>query len=210
MSFDSLDLRRKLVKLEEPGSTTDVPGTFALISAAAKKYSRGRGIPLQVDPIEGGARITRLAEKQKGMHAYPEIAALTPGQSVLLDVPPISHQRVRVTASQTAMKNSATYRCTREGDAIRVTRTDGIEAIAAAALPTRPTKYDLDRLATGERLTFTVAPADQYKLRSACSFKSKQTGWTIRCRLQDDGTMLVYRTDQGAPSAGAAAHVSDH
>ena len=199
MSFDSLELRRKLVKLDLPGATVDALGTFELISAAARKFGRGRGIPLQIDPIEGGARITRLAEKQKGTHAYPEIAQLPPGQSVLLDVPPLSHQRVRVTASQTATRLGRTYRCMREGDAMRVIRTDGIPA-DAIAVPTRATKYDLDRLATGERLTFEIAPADHHKLRAACTFKGKQTGWTIRCRLQDDGTMLVYRTDAGAVS----------
>lgn len=199
-AFDPLDLRRKLIRLAEPGDSVEFAGPFDLIDAEVRRFSRGRGIPFDIEQADGGARITRKQKKPKGMHAYPEIAELKPGESVLLDVPPISHQRVRVTASQTALKTGATFRCMREGDAIRVIRTDGIDSRAAAALPARPTKYDLDRLATGARLTFDVAPADQFKLRSACSFKAKQTGWAIRCRLQDDGTMLVYRTDAPTPA----------
>lgn len=202
-AFDPLELRRQLVRLTDPGHSAEATGPFDLISAEARRFSRGRGIPIDIEPIDGGARITRKAQKPKGMHAYPEIAALQPGASVLLDVPPISHQRVRVTASQTAMKTGAAFRCMREGDAIRVIRTDGLSA--STSLPTRPTKYDLDRLATGERITFDVPPSEQHKVRSACSFKAKQTGWVIRCRLQDDGTMLVYRTDAPAPPAAAAA-----
>lgn len=196
-AFDPLGLRRQLVRLADPGDTTEATGPFDLISAEVRRFSRGRGIPIDIEQTEGGARITRKAQKPKGMHAYPEIAALSPGESVLLDVPPINHQRVRVTASQTAMKTGAAFRCMREGDAIRVIRTDGLNA--SATLPTRQTKYDLDRLATGERITFSVPASEQHKVRSACSFKAKQTGWVIRCRLQDDGTLLVYRTDAPAP-----------
>lgn len=193
MSFDKMYVRRKILELTGAGSSTEMDGPHDLIEHEAKSFGRARGIRLLLERVGGSVRVTRLADRQKGMHAYPEIAGLAPGQSVLLDVPPASHQRVRVTASQTSMKTGATYRCLREGDAIRVVRTDGADV--SADLPVRATKYSLDRLSTGERLVFHVEPRERTRLRSACSTKGLQTGWTIRCRLQDDGSMLVYRTD---------------
>ena len=72
----------------------------------------------------------------------------------------------------------------------------------------RVRRWELDNLARGERLVFTIAPPDHHKLRLAASTKARVNGWTIRCRLQDDGTMLVYRTDS-ACAAEAAGQPSD-
>lgn len=70
---------------------------------------------------------------------------------------------------------------------------------------TRIRRWELSSLARGDRLVFNVEPADHHKLRLAVSHKAKLNGWTVRCRVQDDGTMLVYRTDSEAsgPADGA-------
>lgn len=201
-----MQIRRLIIRLTQPGQSDTALGPFDHIKAEAERFAKARKLSVRVTPIEGGAKIERIPDQPKGLHAYPEILELAPGGSVLLQVAPLSHQRVRVRASQVAAKLGWTLRCMREGDAIRVIRTDGVEAAPGPAMPTRATKYDLDRLATpGERLVFQVTPPEQSRLRSACSTKARMTGWAIRCRLQDDGTMLVYRTDGPALHPDAQA-----
>lgn len=209
MNFDRLDIRRRIVRLAHPGQTATVTGPFDQIEKEASSFGKSRKMQIRITQTDGGALIERLPDLPAARHAYPEIAALEPGQNVLLDVPPISHQRVRVTASQTALRLGTTYRCMREGDAIRVIRTDGMDPDANAALPIRATKYNLDRLTTEPKIVFEVERQERARLRSACSAKSAQTGWTIRCRLQDDGTMLVYRTDAGAPKAATTSTAAE-
>lgn len=199
MTFDRSEIRRKILTLADTGDSVQISGHPTRTEAEAKSFGRARGIRLRIQLTESGIIATRLAPAQRGAHAYPEIAELEPGSGVLINVPPLSHQRVRVNASQTAARLGRTFRCMREGDAIRVIRTDGVNPEQVAAIPARSNKYNLDRLATSPQIIFGGVPTNERtRLRSACSFKSAQTGWTIRCRLQDDGTMLVYRTDAGA------------
>lgn len=91
-------------------------------------------------------------------------------------------------------------------DGIVVTRVAGWPKVLPRP-PRANKRWDLDGLAKGERLIFTVSPAEHHKLRLAASQKGKVTGWTIRCRIQDDGTMVVYRTDAGAIDSGAAGSI---
>lgn len=208
MTFDRMTVRRHMLRLAQTGDAVHVPGPFDQIEKEAQSFARSRRMQITISQHQDGATIERLADKVRGQHAYTEIESLAPGQSVVLDVPALSHQRVRVAASQFSKKTGATYRCMADGDTIRVIRTDGTDK--PIEVPTRATKYDLDRLATEPRITFNVPPTEHHKVRSACSFKSKQTGWTIRCRLQDDGTMLVYRNDAGAPAADSSLSTITH
>lgn len=292
MQDDQLTIRRAIVQLKQ-GASAMIKTTSersAEVKAYAEKFARGRKIGLKATIGPDGVTLTRGAN-MVSTSRYSEMEVLAVGQSHVFDAPPSDHANIRRIASHHNRDGGKFFKCTREGDGLRVTRmpvteaereqygtpdipgrktkydldrlahideltfdlprtehqklrmavhrasikndwplkcaiqpdgtlrvirTDKVSAEAEAkraaenSAQPKASKYDLDRLATGARLTFDVAPADQYKLRSACSFKSKQTGWTIRCRLQDDGTMLVYRVDAGAPSAGAAAHVSEH
>jgi len=67
----------------------------------------------------------------------------------------------------------------------------------------RTKRWDLDGLASNASLTFNIPPAEHHKLRLAASHKAKVMGWTIRCRLQDNGAMLVYRVEAQAASDSA-------
>lgn len=194
MTVDHMQIRRLIMRLTTTGQSEDIAGPFDQIQVQAERFAKARKLQLRVTPIDGGARIERMPDKVGGLHTYPEILELVPGGSVVLQVPPISHQRVRVRASQVAAKLGWTLRCMREGEAMRVIRTDGVEA-ADTGLPTRATKYGFDRLSTQGSITFEVTREERSRLRLAVSNYAARHGWVLRCRLQDDGTMLVHRTD---------------
>lgn len=197
MTVDHMPIRRLIMRLTTPGQSESITGPFDQIQTHAERFAKARKLQLRVSPIDGGALIERMPDKTGGLHTYPEILELAPGGSVVLQVAPISHQRVRVRASQVAAKLGWTLRCMREGEAIRVIRTDGVEA-ADTVLPSRATKYGLDRLATQASIRFEVTREERSRLRLAVSNYAARHGWTARCRLQDDGAMLVYRTDNPA------------
>ena len=200
MTFDSLDLRRRIVRLAIPGDSFTFAGDFELVKAGALQFSRAKRIPVRIEPSDGGAVITRVDADQAGSVRYPAFGKLQPGESELISVSPQEHQRVRLFASYFGRKTGATFRCTKVDDGIMVTRIDGT---AEAQQPARVSKYDLGRLATQREIRFDLERAEHHKLRIACSTKARTTGWAIRCRLQDDGSMLVYRVGD-APAAQAA------
>lgn len=200
MTIDSLDLRRRIVRLSVPGDSVNFVGDFALIKSEAQQFCRAKHIPVRIEPSKDGAIITRVDADQVGSDRYPAFGKLQPGESELISVSPKEHQRVRVYASHFGRKTGAIFRCTKAGEGILVTRIDGT---AAAQQPARASKYDLDRLATQREIRFDIERAEHHKLRIACSTKARTTGWSIRCRLQDDGSMLVYRVDD-APTTQAA------
>lgn len=209
MSDKTLEIRRAIMRLNVNDSATlKLDGhPFSYIEAEAKRFAKARKLALRVEQVESGARITRLVEAEK-ITLYPEIDALEVGKSHLFELPPAFHQRIRVAATSRNRNGAVRLACTREGEHIRVTRLPMNDAEAAQAgpitVPKRQTKYELERLATQRSIRFDIARPDQPKLRLAVSNYSLRTGWTIRCRLQDDGSMLVYRTDAGAPSDSAA------
>lgn len=193
MDMEKIEVRRKMLALTNQGDSFEVLGDYSLIEATARQFSKSRGIPVRVEASEAGAIIIKInAKPQSG--AYPQIANLKPGESITIAEPAQNHQRIRVAASQFGKKVGVKFCCSSVGDAVLVTR-------LAADTP-KASRWPMDGLANGLRLTFQVTPAEQNKVRLAATYKSKMTGWTIRCRLQDDGSMLVYRTD--LPSAAAA------
>lgn len=197
MTFDSLTLRRRIVRLAHVGENFSITGDFARIESEAVSFCRAKKIPIRIEVTDDGATITRIEAQQRGSERYPGLTKLQPGDSILIEVDPKEHQRVRVYASHLGRKMGAVFRCTKSGEAILVTRIDGTDAEQS---PARASKYDLDRLATQREIRFELPPADHHKLRLACSHKARITGWAIRCRLQDDGSMLVYRTDTQDPT----------
>lgn len=210
MTHSTIEIRKRILALTNVGDFTDLVGDLSHLEFVAKEFSKARRIPVLIERTELGIRVTKTlpTERSTAKHNYPQIGDLAPGESVLIDAPPEHHQRVRLAASQRGARTGMVFKCTRIGDAIRVTRMDGVDA-QDSPTTTRPTKWDLDRLSTQSSVSFSVAPPEQHKLRLAATYKAKQTGWTIRCRLQDDGTMLVYRTDEGAPKAAHAARATE-
>lgn len=173
----------------------------------AERFAKARRIPIRVSVAPDGIEFTRLEAAERG-NAYPELDALEVGQCHTFELPPGVHQRIRLAASKRSQDGTKAFTCTRVGDHLAVTRLPVGAAEAAAcgavAIPSRPTKYDLERLSDpAARLVFAVPSAEQDLLRLAAHRKAKKTGWRIRCRIQDDGTMAVYRVD-ATPAAQAA------
>jgi len=154
---------------------------------------------------DGGLRVTMLADGQnvarqtkyglERLHHEPEL---------VLEGSPPELQRIRLAASQYSTRHAMPVSCQLlEPGRLRVFRPDLVarapspDRRAQALTSTRPRsdKYGLDRLADDRELRFTVPPSEQNNVRQAVSAKARRTGWRIRCRLQDDGSMMVYRAD---------------
>jgi len=209
MSDTTLNIRRAIMRLAVNESKTVRPVDISCddYKAEAMRYAKVKRIGLSVVINGDAVTMTRLIEVQKPS-LYPEIDRLEVGRSHLFELGPALHQRIRLAASNRSRQGLMRLTCTREGDAIRVTRLPITEDEAVScgpiAAPERTTRWGLERLADTRELRFEVERKDQGKLRLAATRKAMMTGWTIRCRLQDDGTMLVYRTDAGAPTAQQA------
>lgn len=210
MSEKILPIRRAIVRLNV-GDSTELPINNMPISEAAteaKHFAKIKKLSIDVKTTATGLILTRSADPLQ-ISMYPELDALEVGQSHLFQVPAPFHQRIRVAASSRNRSGTVRLACTREGDFIRVTRLPMTAEEQATAgpitAPARQTKYGLERLSSQRHIVFDTPREDRAKLRLAVSNYAARQGWTIRCRLQDDGTMLVYRTDAGAPKATAAS-----
>lgn len=201
----STAIRTKIVRLTVGDQVIiTVPTlTNADIQAEAAKFCRAKRTPCTFEHTPSGLLVKRIQEEAK-INLYPDIDALAIGQSKLFELPQVMHQKVRMAAGYRAQSGAARFACTREGEFIRVTRLPMTDSEAASCgpiqAPARATKYDLERLSSVRELRFDVTRQDQSKLRLAVHRQIIKTGWTIRCRLQDDGSMLVYRTDASAPA----------
>lgn len=203
MSDTILNIRRAIMRLAVNESKTIKPSSISCddFKAEAIRYAKVKRIGLDVKINGDAVTMTRLIEVQKPS-LYPEIDALEVGQSHLFNLGPTLHQRIRLAASNRTRQGLMRLTCTREGDAIRVTRLPMNDEEAAACgtimVAERTTRWGLERLAKERELRLNVERKDHGKLRLAATRKALMTGWTIRCRIQDDGTMLVYRTDNQA------------
>lgn len=200
-SGDQLDLRRRLAKLPMGHSSTFLYANTDPkdVAKAAKSYGRIKSKPVRCTVTAGGVLIERVATWDNNS-MYACIDALVVGQHHDFDVLPEKHAGIRLAASHRNRAGIVRLSCTRmPANVMRVTRlpltTDEKIEHAIPLGDLRQTKYGLERLATLREIQLTVAPPDHHKLRLAASHKAKVMGWSLRCRLQDDGTMLVYRTD---------------
>lgn len=158
-------------------------------------------------PIDVGTRQTK--------YALERLETVT---HLLFSVPRIEHDKIRLAAVRASIKHGWPISCKAQKDgSLLVFRPDLMptekrsgEATTEAGPVRKHDAWGLEALGTKREVRVNAPRQDHARLRLAAHRLAVKQAWTIRCRLQDDGTMLVYRTDQGAPSAGAAAHVSDH
>lgn len=210
MSTDVIKIRRAIVRLAVGDSTRIVIAGMspAEVLAEVRTYSRQRRTPVDAKLTDDGVDVTRIEAAQR-LNIYPEIDALELGQSHHFELPIAMHARIRQAASNRGRTHGVAYMCQRQGQGITVTRIPATPEERASGVeidvPQRKTKWGLERLETEPRLQFELSAEDQMRLRLSVSRKAAITGWRIRCRKQDDGTMLVYRvdTDDGADTREA-------
>lgn len=187
---------RRAVMLATTGNPSTYPAPadeHARIRNLAQDFARSKLIKLDVQS-QGDALIMNAVGRLTSTAKYSEADDLDIGESITFEVPPREAQNVRSLMSYRGRRDGRLYQCTNVPGGVKVTR---LEAQAAAP---KASKYGLERLETEKQLRIDVPRADHHKVRLAAHRKACQTGWVIRCRLQDDGTMVVYRTDAGAPT----------
>ena len=209
MSIDKIAIRRAIIQttIGSEAFISTPPGTEDEAESCALEFSKAKKIPLIISIVQGGLEITRTMGSTKPS-IYPEMDGLKVGEHHVFPFPPAMHSRVRVAASFRNQSGVVRFSCTRDGEQIRVTRLpmndEEAKGIAPIKIPGRASRWQLDRLATEPQLKFEVNRAEQHKLRLAVSNKARITNWIIRCQVQSDGTMLVYRADPGAPRPAPA------
>jgi len=212
MRLDEIAVRRILVAMHEGSKATiQQPGVPNLtVADYAKAFAKARKIGLEINVTNAGVEVTRVKwETRRRGAEFSNMDSLKVGESFLFNLAPTMHQSVRVAASVRSRSGEVRYACNREGNAIRVTRLPLTAEEMAAYVPnqtpaqanSRQTVWGLERLATQTSLTFDISPQDRLRLRCAVSQKGARTGWRLRCRVQDDGTMLVQRLDAATPPA---------
>jgi hypothetical protein len=208
MPIDERAIRASILKTTINGCKfiPTPPGTEDEAERCALRFSKARKIPLITSIAQGGIEITRtLGEEMRSI--YPEIDNLQVGQFYVFPLPPSMHGRVRAAASARNKTGKVRYACSRDVDQIRVTRlpmtAEEVETCGKIPEVQRKNRWSrLNELDSAPLLIFEVSHfTDERALRVAAYQKGRTMGWKIRCRLQDNGTMAVYRTDPGAPHA---------
>lgn len=210
MKIDEIEIRRQILKTTI-GSAVIIQtprGTESAAEACALAFGRAKKIPMIVS-IGVGEIVVRRTLTDEKPSIYPEIDALEVGESHLFPFPPPMHQRVRNAASSRNQDGKVRYACTREGDQIRVTRLPITDAEMQKCGPIEISgstkdggRYRLGRLhQPGARLSFDIPRSEHMSLRNLVSRYAIRHNLKVRCRVQDDGSMLVYRIDDQAPQA---------
>lgn len=206
LDLDELSIRRAIMRMAV-GSTIVLrvrPGAEYAAEICAKTFGRSRKIPLSTSVEPGAVAIKRL-DGTTNPSIYPEIDALKVGESHVFALPPAMHPRIRAAATARNRTGKVRLACTGDIEHIRVTRLPLTPEEHAQCGPieierTRG-KYELRRLLTpGAKVRYEIPVADHYSLRNTVSRFATVNGIRVRCRLQDDGSMLVYRVDE-APQA---------
>lgn len=202
------------------------PAAHQRLRLMATARNRTGTVLLTCNVEPGGLRVTRLpmtdAEAQTaGPIEIPRRASkyglerLQTEALLRFELTAAEQMQLRTSVHAYGRRHSLPLTCRVQSDgSIIVARTDRVPAeqlspkargTAADAPRSKPRsdKWGLAALATQRELRLSVPASEQHKLRLAASNKARTTGWTIRCRLQDDGSMLVYRTDPGAPAPAA-------
>lgn len=220
----SLEIRKTIINLPFGESASLVLGDLPLEHAkdVALRFSRARKLPILILPSDPGVlALRRVTQTEANPGKYPEMSALKIGESHLYEVPPPMFQRIRIAASNHNKTGLVLFSCRSEAQGLRVTRHPlTAEEIAAYGLiePTKkpapaqvaqvpkvrkPTKYALERLATESTLRFDIPRTAHGDLRTRVTQYAMKHGLTLRCRVQDDGSMLVYPAPAPAQTQAA-------
>ena len=213
MTTTELDVRRKVMSAPM-GEVAELPligMEHEQAKLSAIRFSRAKKMPIRVlDSPAGILRFQRCTAEEAKAKAYPEMGMLEIGKSHLYEVAYPKFQAVRMAASAINRRGVVLLSCTQEAGGIRVTRhplaAEEVAEHGLIAKPLRSSKYGLEALESVRELPFKPADtAEAMRLRAAVSIKGRLMGWKLRCRLQDDGSMLVYRLDLPAPAAATEA-----
>lgn len=206
MSQTEMTLRRAVLNIQH-GQTKSVEIAEphgAELKTYVEKFARSRKVGVSVT-IDGSKLIIERVGNLSTTHRYGEMDGLAVGASHLFKVAIPEHAAVRRMASYRNRDGSGrVFRCTVDAGGLRVTRMPSTEA-ERQAVPlvegvTRATKYGLERLETVGEIRFDVSRQEQQRLRMAVHKFAVKMDWRIRCRLQDDGSMLVVRLATGDAS----------
>lgn len=196
---------RKRIAATPIGETVVMPiGDLPLDQARsiAKSFGGRKRFPILIfdapDDRPGELCFKRVTEEEAKLSTYPEMDVLGIGESHLFKLPTPMHQRIRMAASIRNRRGQILLSCTLEAEGLRVTRHPLTEAEIAAhgfvQTPKRASKYGLEQLEHQSELRFTgMQFVETQRLRLAVSTKARLMGWKLRCRLQNDGTMVVTR-----------------
>lgn len=208
--FDDMEIRRSIVRMTI-GSFVEISvpvGQEPAAAACAVAFGRSKKIEIMVTQSHGSIAIVRVEPEEKP-NIYRDLDILKVGESHLFPFPPRWHMRVRNAAAARNRTGRVLFSCSKEGHQIRVTRmplTDEEAALVTTPLKRHgdTSKYALSRLLTpGASVVFDLPRAEHYALRNSVSRYATVNSLRLRCRLQDDGSMLVYRVDD-APTTQAA------
>lgn len=217
---EAMKLRRACLKLDIGVSTTVLtPMEYIHAAHEVERFAIKRRLTFTTAPVAGGIQISRR-EDPAGRVKWKALNDMKVGDSIVFDQPPARHGLVRSAASTRARENGWQFMCTREGNAIRVTRLPNdpsAELVTPDGRPielaTRATKYGLERLATQRCINIPLTDTNDGKIRLAVSSKARREGWSLTCRKAPDGaSMTVYRLDlieQAAPAPSPAPAADD-
>jgi hypothetical protein len=206
MTTTELDVRKKVMSTPM-GAVAELPlkgMAHEQAKLSAIRFSRAKKMPIRVlDSNPDVLKFQRCTADEAKSKAYPEMDMLKIGESHLYEIPYPKFQAVRMAASTVNRRGEVLLSCTQEATGIRVTRhplaAEEVAEHGLVAKPQRASKYGLEALETVRELTFNPADAAEVlRLRAAVSIKGRLMGWKLRCRLQDDGSMLVVRLGAAA------------
>lgn len=194
-------LRQRLIRLGVGESARLKPTAMTAdqIIYVARAFASGRKLRFSFDRDGDVVVITRHEHRPRSS-IYAQLDALGVGESKLFDVPPSAHQGYRQAATTRNRTGGVMLTCTREGDALRITRLpvtdDERQRHPSPATPQRQTKYGLERLAHADQIIFAATPAQEMSVRVAVSVAKKRHGWDLSCQRMPGGMMRVYRADK--------------
>ena len=206
MTTTELDVRRKVMStpMGEVAELALHGMQHEQAKLSAIRFSRAKKMPIRVlESPENILKFQRCTAEESKAKAYPEMDMLKIGESHLYEVAYPKFQAVRMAASAINRRGEVLLSCAQEAGGIRVLRhplaAQEVSEHGLIAKPPRSSKYGLEALETVRELSFTPADAAEVlRLRAAVSIKGRLMGWKLRCRLQDDGSMLVVRLENAA------------
>jgi hypothetical protein len=199
MSDTELTLRRAVLQLQpgQPKSVEIDPPSAGQLKNYVESFARRKKIGLTTR-LEGSQLIMERGANLVSTLRYGEMDGLAVGESHVFKVGIPEHAAVRRMASYRNRDGSGrAFRCTVDSDGLRVTRMPATDAERQAtplvSASRRPTKYGLERLVEVGEIRFDLPRKDHQRLRMAVHQFGLKMEWKIRCRIQDDGAMLVVR-----------------